>query len=159
MGRLGHGFRSPIEMAHRSAWHSEAGGTGIEGQAARRSDSRIGGETQSHHNRLMPAHGRGRYFCSDRRIHYLWNPIPRIPITRLPNPSKAGREGPVAVAVGHPTPRIARHPHVAKAGIEGPAAILERAPIGADEVGLPDAAVAGHGHEVAVVIQVAHAIT
>src|SRR5208282_5021567 len=49
--------------------------------------------------------------------------------------------------------------HVAKARIIGPAAILEGAPSGVDEVGLPDVAVAGHGHEVSVVIQVAHAVT
>src|SRR4029077_20734496 len=116
-------------------------------------------EAQSHHHRLMPAHGRRRHFCSDRRIHYLRNSIPRIVVARLPEPSEAGNEGPVAIIVGHPAPGITRDPHVAGTWIEGPAAVLERAPVGADEVGLPDGAVAGHVHEAAVIIQVAHAVT
>src|SRR5208337_2909748 len=133
----------------------------IDGQAARPSSSntRIGGEAQSDHHRLMPACGRRRHFGSDRRIHYLWHPVPGVPIARLPDPSKAGSEGPVAVTVGHPAPGITRHPHITKARIVGPAAILEGAPTGVDEVGLPDVAIPRNGHEVAVIIQVAHAVT
>jgi len=77
---------------------------------------------------------------------------------RAARPSVDGSVGPGAVVVGHPSPGIAGHEHVAGAGIEGKTAVLERAPIGADEVGLPDVAEAGHGHEVAVIVQVAHAV-
>src|SRR5208337_5657030 len=62
------------------------------------------------------------------------------------------------VVEGHPAPGIARDPHVASSGIISETAGQERVPAGADEVGLPDVAEAGDGHEVAVIIQVAHAV-
>src|SRR6266852_1837898 len=81
-----------------------------------------------------------------------------MPVARLPDPSEAGNEGPVAIVIGHPAPRIARDPHVASARIKGPTTILEGAPVSADEVRLPDVAVAGQRHKAAVVIQVTHAV-
>ena len=136
-----------IVFARRSRWRTDPRGTpklaepGLMVRRRVRSHGRICGEAASHHHCLMAAAGARRHFGSDRRIHHLRNRIPGIPIARLPDPSIAGRESPVAVTVRHPAPGIARHPHVAGAGVEGPAAILERAPVGADEVGLPDKSV------------------
>src|ERR1700691_1623534 len=119
---------------------------------------RICRKTPTYHDCLMPGSGRGRHHSAELRIHYLGQRIIRAPITWLPEPSEAGSEGPTAVAVGHPSPRIARHPHVASAGIERPGTVLERAPVSTDEIGLPDIAVARDIQEAAVIIQIGHAV-
>src|SRR5580704_5957684 len=107
----------------------------------------------------MTAGRNRRHFRRETGARDPRNRIPRVRVARLPDPPEARYESPVAVAIGHPSPGIARGENVTGARIVSPAAVLERAPVGADEVGLPDVPIARHGHKVAVVIQVAHAIS
>ena len=146
-------------MIHRSTWHSEAGRIGINDQPTRGFERRIRGETTTHHYGAASAHGRRRKFCLGWGAGDLRKSIERVRAsTGLPDPAKAGNEHPVAGVVWSPSPGIAGNPGIAAAGIESPAAILKGTPVGADEIGLPDVAVAIHIHKAAVIIQVADAV-
>src|SRR5690348_4910939 len=112
----------------------------------------------AHHHQLMSRSWRYWNVDSSRGADNARRKIERIPVSRLPEPTVSRSERPASIHIRHPSPRISRHPHVSIARIPRPSAIHIGVPGSVHKEGLPSHAIARYRHEVAVIIEIAHAV-
>src|SRR5581483_6834861 len=115
---------------------------------------------RSQYHRLRPTGGglwrnKSRWRVDDDRNTRPTSPVP----ARLPAPSKSRNKGPCAIPVWQPAPWIHRNPAISKSRIVAPRAVRKWTPRRPDSVGLPHPPISRNVVVVAVIIQIAPAIS